>query len=86
MPHRTGEDDSFLREALPSFLNEAREMLDQLEQLLLELEASPDDRELLDALFRCAHTIKGSAGLFGLDDIVAFMLTLTDGWDGRAGR
>jgi two-component system chemotaxis sensor kinase CheA len=72
MPHRTGDDDGFLREALPSFLNEAREMLDQLEQLLLELETSPDDRELLDALFRCAHTIKGSAGLFGLDDIVSF--------------
>jgi chemotaxis protein histidine kinase CheA len=31
-----------------------------------------DSRELADALFRCAHTIKGSAGLFGLDEIVAF--------------
>jgi two-component system, chemotaxis family, sensor kinase CheA len=72
MPHRSADDDGFLREALPSFINEAREMLDQLEQLLLELEANPDDRELLDALFRCAHTIKGSAGLFGLDDIVGF--------------
>jgi two-component system chemotaxis sensor kinase CheA len=72
MPHRQGDDASFLREALPAFLSEAREQLDQLEQLLLELEASPDDREQLDALFRCAHTIKGSAGLFGLDEIVAF--------------
>jgi len=72
MPNRAAEDDGFLREALPAFLSEAREQLDQLEQLLLELEASPDDRELLDALFRCAHTIKGSAGLFGLDDVVGF--------------
>jgi two-component system chemotaxis sensor kinase CheA len=32
----------------------------------------PDDRELLDALFRCAHTVKGSAGIFGLDAVVAF--------------
>jgi two-component system chemotaxis sensor kinase CheA len=72
MPNRAAEDDGFLREALPAFLSEAREQLDQLEHLLLELEVSPDDRELLDALFRCAHTIKGSAGLFGLDEVVAF--------------
>jgi two-component system chemotaxis sensor kinase CheA len=72
MPTRNGDDESFLRETLPAFLSEAREQLDQLEQLLLELEGSPDDRDLLDALFRCAHTIKGSAGLFGLDEIVAF--------------
>lgn len=71
--HANGQDDeSFLREALPAFISEAVELLDQLEQLLLELEDTPDDRELLDALFRCAHTIKGSAGLFGLDDIVGF--------------
>jgi hypothetical protein len=38
-----------------------------IEQLLLQLEDDPDDRELLDALFRCAHTVKGSAGIFGLD-------------------
>jgi two-component system chemotaxis sensor kinase CheA len=67
-----GDDDSFLKEALPAFMSEAREQLDQLEQLLLELEGSPEDRELLDALFRCVHTIKGSAGLFGLDEIIAF--------------
>lgn len=69
--HNT-DDDDFLRDALPAFISESVELLDQLEQLLLELEASPGDRELLDALFRCAHTIKGSAGLFGLDDIVHF--------------
>lgn len=68
----TADDEDFLREALPAFISESVELLDQLEQLLLELEASPGDRELLDALFRCAHTIKGSAGLFGLDDIVSF--------------
>ena len=43
-----------------------------LEQLLLQLETAPDDRQLLDALFRCAHTIKGSAGVFGLDRVVTF--------------
>ncbi|MEY4863284.1 MAG: hypothetical protein RLZ51_1379, partial [Pseudomonadota bacterium] len=66
------DDEQFLRDALPAFISESVELLDQVEHLLLELESSPNDRELLDALFRCAHTIKGSAGLFGLDEIVHF--------------
>jgi len=66
------DDDSFIREALPAFISEADEQLSVFEQLLLQLESAPGDRELLDALFRCAHTIKGSAGIFGLDRVVAF--------------
>ncbi|MDE2396852.1 MAG: chemotaxis protein CheA [Burkholderiales bacterium] len=65
-------DQDFLAEALPAFVSEAREQCDALEQLLLELEAAPDDRDLLDALFRCAHTVKGSAGIFGLERVVGF--------------
>jgi two-component system chemotaxis sensor kinase CheA len=65
-------DDDFLAEALPAFVSEAHEQLDAVEQLLLQLESAPDDRGLLDALFRSAHTVKGSAGLFGLDATVAF--------------
>jgi two-component system chemotaxis sensor kinase CheA len=65
-------DQSFIAEALPAFLSEAEEQLGALEQLLLRLEDAPEDRELLDALFRCAHTVKGSAGIFGLDAVVAF--------------
>ena len=65
-------DNSFIAEALPAFISEAHEQIEMLEQLLLQLEDAPDDRELLDALFRCAHTVKGSAGIFGLDRVVAF--------------
>jgi two-component system chemotaxis sensor kinase CheA len=65
-------DQSFIAEVLPAFISEAQEQIQSLEQLLLELEDNPDDRELLDALFRCAHTVKGSAGIFGLDRVVAF--------------
>jgi two-component system chemotaxis sensor kinase CheA len=68
----TPDDNSFIREALPAFISEAREQTEQLEQLLLQLEDAPDDRGLLDALFRCAHTVKGSAGIFGLDAVVGF--------------
>lgn len=59
-------------DALITFLEESREMLEEMERLLLELEGGCNDREQLDALFRCVHTIKGSAGLFGLDDVVNF--------------
>ncbi|MFG6489194.1 chemotaxis protein CheA [Roseateles sp. BYS78W] len=65
-------DADFIAEALPAFLSEAEEQIEGLEALLLQLEDEPDDAELLNALFRCAHTVKGSAGLFGLDDIVGF--------------
>ncbi len=65
-------DSSFIAEALPAFISEAHEQIQQLEQLLLQLEDAPGDRDLLDALFRCAHTIKGSAGIFGLDRVVNF--------------
>jgi two-component system, chemotaxis family, sensor kinase CheA len=65
-------DDDLIQEMLPAFIEEANEQSDALETLLLELESAPGDRDLLDALFRCAHTIKGSAGVFGLDDVVHF--------------
>lgn len=68
-----GDDDfDFLAAALPAFISEAREQVSQIEHLLLELEEAPADREHLDALFRCAHTVKGSAGLFGLEQVVEF--------------
>lgn len=66
------EDHSFIAEALPAFISEASEQLETIEQLLLQLEDEPDSHDLLGALFRCAHTVKGSAGIFGLDEVVAF--------------
>jgi two-component system chemotaxis sensor kinase CheA len=61
-----------LSEALQTFYAESRGLLQEMEESLLKLEGAPDDTELINAVFRAAHTIKGSAGLFGLDDIVAF--------------
>ncbi|MBC7376427.1 MAG: Hpt domain-containing protein, partial [Burkholderiaceae bacterium] len=57
---------------MPAFISEAHEQIETLEQLLLELEGAPGDRDLLDALFRCVHTVKGSAGIFGLEAVVEF--------------
>ena len=59
-------------EALQTFIVEARELLEQMEEALLRVEQTPDDVETINAIFRAAHTIKGSAGLFGLDHVVKF--------------
>ncbi len=66
------QDMGFIAQAMPAFVSEAQEQIEMLEQLLLQLEVVPDDRDLLDALFRSVHTVKGSAGIFGLDAVVAF--------------
>ncbi len=65
-------DDDLVAELLPAFIEEANEQVAAFEQLLLELEDLPHDHDRLDALFRCAHTVKGSAGLFGLHRVVEF--------------
>jgi len=61
-----------LDDVLHTFIAEARELLEQMEESLLRIEQSPDDPDLIAAIFRAAHTIKGSAGLFGLDRMVSF--------------
>ncbi|MBW4049436.1 MAG: chemotaxis protein CheA [Proteobacteria bacterium] len=60
-----------MQRALQSFIVEAQELLVSLEQGLLALDGETNG-EAVNALFRAAHTIKGSAGLFGLDGIVRF--------------
>jgi two-component system chemotaxis sensor kinase CheA len=65
-------DLDFIAQAMPAFISEAAEQIEAIETLLLELEEQPHNRELLDSLFRCAHTVKGSAGIFGLNRVVEF--------------
>ena len=49
-----------------------------MEDSLLRLEVNPNDVDTVGAIFRAAHTIKGSAGLFGLDLIVSFTHIVED--------
>lgn len=63
---------SELDQALQTFFVESRELLQSMEESLLTLESEPNDKEAIGAVFRAAHTIKGSGGMFGLDGIVAF--------------
>jgi two-component system chemotaxis sensor kinase CheA len=57
---------------LAVFLEEANELFTDFEQCLLLLETLPDDREVINRAFRAAHTIKGGAGMLGLDHLAAF--------------
>jgi len=58
--------------ALQTFIAESRELLEDMENALLNVDLACDTGEAIAAIFRAAHTIKGSAGLFSLDHIVAF--------------
>lgn len=53
------------------FFEEAEEHLAALEHLLLTLDVAQPDAEALNGIFRAAHSIKGSSGMFGFDDLTA---------------
>jgi two-component system chemotaxis sensor kinase CheA len=55
-----------------TFRQEAQELLEQLEQILLDLTRTPDNAELVDSTFRALHTIKGSGSMFGFDEVAGF--------------
>ena len=60
------DDDDILQD----FLVEAGEILEQLSEQLVDLEQSPDDKDLLNAIFRGFHTVKGGAGFLQLNAMV----------------
>ena len=61
------EDDELLQD----FLIDAGEILEQLTQQVVDLEKSPDDKEIINAVFRGFHTIKGGASFLALEPLVA---------------
>lgn len=56
-----------MQEIMEDFLIEAFEMVEQLDQDLVELENNPEDLDLLNRIFRVAHTIKGSSSFLNFD-------------------
>jgi len=58
-----------MNQYLEIFIDESKEHLQEMNQILLELENKPDNLKLLDAIFRIAHTIKGMAGTMGYSKI-----------------
>lgn len=59
--------DPEMKEIVESFIVETKEILEKLDTDLLELEKRPDDKDLLNQIFRSFHTIKGTSGFLGLE-------------------
>lgn len=60
-----GFDD--MQDLINDFIVESEELIDKLDQDLVELENRKNDLDLLNGIFRCAHTIKGSSSFLGFD-------------------
>jgi two-component system chemotaxis sensor kinase CheA len=85
MPVTTGggAEQQFSR----AFREEARELLVELESVLLELNEHREDGELVGRVFRGLHTIKGSGAMFGFEDLATFTHNLENAFDEvRKGR
>ena len=64
-----------------AFLEEAREIVVELESALLELNERRDDKELVGRAFRALHTVKGSGAMFGFDELAGFSHKLENAFD-----
>lgn len=64
--------DKFTEQYRRQFYQEAKEILEKANNEILQVEADPDNQELINSVFRGIHTIKGSAGSFELEDISDF--------------
>ncbi|WP_296940870.1 Hpt domain-containing protein [uncultured Marivita sp.] len=51
------------------FQEEASDLLQSIEKGLMDLEATPDDAELINSIFRSMHTLKGSGAMFGFTEL-----------------
>jgi len=63
------------------FIEEAHELLCELESSLLELDENPHDTDVIGRVFRAMHTIKGSSSMFGFDDIAEFTHDIENTYD-----
>jgi len=68
-------------EGKQAYLEEAYELLAELEDALMELEHNAHDNDLVNRIFRAMHTIKGSGAMFGFDDIAEFTHTIETVYD-----
>ena len=64
--------DDFEKELKLGFLDEAAQAIDEVEQSFLSLEANPEDKAVLDKIFRLAHNLKGSSKAVGFEQMGAF--------------
>lgn len=75
------------RTPVDTFLQEATELVEVLEEKLLALEDAPDRSDLVDAVFRVLHTLKGSGEMFGFSALAGFVHMFENAYDDvRSGR
>ncbi|WP_334083660.1 chemotaxis protein CheW [Helicobacter typhlonius] len=67
-----------IQEIMEDFLVEAFEMIERLDQDLVELESNPEDLDLLNRIFRVAHTIKGSSSFLNFDILTRLTHNMED--------
>ena len=65
------EDLDFMGEIVAEFLVESNELLEKLDTDLISLEKSPEDLDLINEIFRAAHTFKGTSGFLGCDKMMS---------------
>ncbi len=78
------DDEAFQElkaQAFAIYQVEVQESLESAEEGLLQLESNPGDAELINAVFRDLHTIKGSSAMNGVVNVAAFVHKLEDAYD-----
>ena len=65
--HAMFSDD--MKEIVESFIVETNEIFEKLDNELLEIEKRPDDKELINSIFRAVHTVKGTAGFLSFEQM-----------------
>ncbi|MFT8871345.1 MAG: chemotaxis protein CheA [Sporolactobacillus sp.] len=70
-----------MKQYLGVYVDEAREHLQNLNDKLMVLEKCPDDPEVINSIFRSAHTLKGSSGQMGLNNLMEFTHTMENVFD-----
>ena len=63
------------------YLEEANELLTNLESALLQLDETPDEKSLIEEVFRIMHTLKGNSSMFGFANIAEFIHNLETVYD-----
>ena len=70
-----------IEQYLEIFVQEAKEQLEIITQSLLELEKNPENQEVVNEIFRAAHTLKGSSGMMGFTEIQELTHKMEDVFD-----
>lgn len=70
-----------MEEFQKKFIEEATDLINDLEDALLQIESNPDDKELIEKIFRVMHSLKGGGSMFGFEKISEFTHNLENVYD-----